>query len=300
MAGNVTSDTGSLPLPVIIAIPVIAALVVVLLAHCVILRINPTLRDGTGKGRNQQREQAKTAPNPDQFFKDFPHPVYQAFPPAPPQFDPVAAGKDVKVTVLNENTFELEFFKMEITSIQATLPVSKEYNCMQVEILQMGNPGMTVGIGFARNPYPTFRMPGWHQHSVAFHTNDRKFVDKGGYIGEKFTIAPNRNVSVAKNEQNVYYLTANIEGQELYLTQGTDPISFDRVLARPHEFRTRTAQYFPTIGVNAPAKIRVVFYHYDHTEIQAKAYAQEAKYHQPGAPGYSGATQGRIGVSVMK
>ncbi|PHZ10717.1 uncharacterized protein RHIMIDRAFT_194594, partial [Rhizopus microsporus ATCC 52813] len=28
-----------------------------------------------------------------------------------------------------------------------------------------------VAIGFATKPYPRWRLPGWHKHSVAYHSN---------------------------------------------------------------------------------------------------------------------------------
>ncbi|KAI9779472.1 MAG: hypothetical protein M1816_003498 [Peltula sp. TS41687] len=57
----------------------------------------------------------------------------------------------------------------------------------EVRIIAIGRPGETgessIALGFAAQPYPTWRMPGWERASLAVHSDDgRRYVndDKGG------------------------------------------------------------------------------------------------------------------------
>ncbi|KNE63578.1 hypothetical protein AMAG_08685 [Allomyces macrogynus ATCC 38327] len=287
IATDLQADGKQLSLGIILAIPVIVSVVVVLVAHCVILKVNPSLRDGKGGGKKgpsgkDHSDHVPDAGDADRFFTSNPNPVNTPFPPRVcPQFDAAEAKQaGVTVTQVDGNCFDLAFHHAHgFVAVQANAPISADFNCMQISILDSAPTGVVVGMGFARRPWPAFRMPGWHDHSIAYHTNGRKFANRGGYVGDKFSIAPNANVSVAKDEANTYYLTADVHGEELYLTQGSDPISFSRVLARGVEFRTRSAQYFPTIGANAKCTVRVWFYGHDQAAIRKLALEQEAKYH---------------------
>jgi hypothetical protein len=56
-------------------------------------------------------------------------------------------------------------------SIMTNLPVPmQEFSYYEVKILQL-NDDDRLAIGFATNPYPRWRLPGWHRHSVAYHSN---------------------------------------------------------------------------------------------------------------------------------
>lgn len=56
-------------------------------------------------------------------------------------------------------------------SIMTNLPVPmQEFSYYEVKILQL-NDQDRLAIGFATKPYPRWRLPGWHRHSVAYHSN---------------------------------------------------------------------------------------------------------------------------------
>ncbi|KAL9537600.1 hypothetical protein MBANPS3_011632 [Mucor bainieri] len=56
-------------------------------------------------------------------------------------------------------------------SILTNLPVPmQEFSYWEVKVLQL-NEQDTLAIGFATQPYPRWRIPGWHRHSIAYHSN---------------------------------------------------------------------------------------------------------------------------------
>ncbi|KAK4510726.1 uncharacterized protein ATC70_005159 [Mucor velutinosus] len=56
-------------------------------------------------------------------------------------------------------------------SIMANLPVPmQEFSYWEVKVLQLSDQD-TLAIGFATKPYPRWRIPGWHRHSIAYHSN---------------------------------------------------------------------------------------------------------------------------------
>ncbi|ORE02077.1 SPRY-domain-containing protein [Rhizopus microsporus var. microsporus] len=56
-------------------------------------------------------------------------------------------------------------------SIMTNLPVPmQELSYWEVKVLQLHEED-SVAIGFATKPYPRWRLPGWHKHSVAYHSN---------------------------------------------------------------------------------------------------------------------------------
>lgn len=72
-------------------------------------------------------------------------------------------------------------------SIMTNYPVPmQEFSYYEVKILQL-NEGDTLAIGFATNPYPRWRLPGWHRHSVAYHSSGHVFAsDRGRAYGTRF------------------------------------------------------------------------------------------------------------------
>jgi hypothetical protein len=56
-------------------------------------------------------------------------------------------------------------------SIMTNLPVPiQELSYWEVKVLQLHEED-SVAIGFATKPYPRWRLPGWHKHSIAYHSN---------------------------------------------------------------------------------------------------------------------------------
>ena len=62
----------------------------------------------------------------------------------------------------------------------------------EVKLLSLGRAaksgeGSSLALGFAAQPYPTWRMPGWNRGSLAVHSDDgRKYVNDD-YGGKDFT-----------------------------------------------------------------------------------------------------------------
>ncbi|KAG1446163.1 hypothetical protein G6F56_009662 [Rhizopus delemar] len=56
-------------------------------------------------------------------------------------------------------------------SIMTNLPVPlQELSYWEVKVLQLHEED-SVAVGFATHPYPRWRLPGWHKHSIAYHSN---------------------------------------------------------------------------------------------------------------------------------
>lgn len=56
-------------------------------------------------------------------------------------------------------------------SIMTNLPVPlQELSYWEIKILQLHKEDK-VAIGLATKPYPRWRLPGWHKHSIAYHSD---------------------------------------------------------------------------------------------------------------------------------
>ncbi|KAI8360015.1 concanavalin A-like lectin/glucanase domain-containing protein [Blakeslea trispora] len=56
-------------------------------------------------------------------------------------------------------------------SISTNFPVPiQEFSYWEVKVLQL-NDQDRLAIGLATSPYPRWRIPGWHRHSIAYHSN---------------------------------------------------------------------------------------------------------------------------------
>jgi hypothetical protein len=70
-----------------------------------------------------------------------------------------------------EGRTEIEFFDSECT-VMSNLPVPKQNDVYYWEAKLYDKPDNTlVCIGMATKPYPLFRLPGFHRHSVAYTSN---------------------------------------------------------------------------------------------------------------------------------
>jgi hypothetical protein len=121
-------------------------------------------------------------------------------------------------------------------SICANLPVPvQEFAYWEVKILQQQQDETNesrVAIGLSTKPYPRWRLPGWHRHSVAYHSNNGAVYASNsvsgrsygpsfkqgdvigvGYLYQSGTVFFTRNGEVSKkikkNESchNIYILT---------------------------------------------------------------------------------------------
>ncbi|KAI9020203.1 concanavalin A-like lectin/glucanase domain-containing protein [Phycomyces nitens] len=56
-------------------------------------------------------------------------------------------------------------------------PPQNGFHYFEITVLDC-EPNTVMAIGLATKPYPVFRMPGWNNHSIGYHSDDgRKFCD---------------------------------------------------------------------------------------------------------------------------
>ena len=66
----------------------------------------------------------------------------------------------------------------DISLVQGNMPISRLFNCFQIEILQMNG---SVAIGLAIGKYNFLSFPGWESNSIAYHADDGKMFHEAGY-----------------------------------------------------------------------------------------------------------------------
>ncbi|KUI52848.1 Protein ssh4 [Cytospora mali] len=77
-----------------------------------------------------------------------------------------------------EGRTEIEFFDSECT-VMTNLPVPKQNEVYYWEAKIYDKPEATMlAIGMATKPYPLFRLPGFHKHSVAYFSNGFKRLNQ--------------------------------------------------------------------------------------------------------------------------
>ncbi|CAO3613492.1 unnamed protein product [Mucor hiemalis] len=97
------------------------------------------------------------------------------------------AEEESNAAVMDEDPSNIVFCQGQ-GSIMTNLPVPmQEFSYYEVKILQL-NEQDTLAIGFATKPYPRWRLPGWHRHSVAYHSNTGHVFasDRGRAYGPSF------------------------------------------------------------------------------------------------------------------
>ncbi|KZT58398.1 SPRY-domain-containing protein [Calocera cornea HHB12733] len=80
-------------------------------------------------------------------------------------------------SVLIQSRTELTFLSSTdaATSVQSNLPLPKLNEVYYWEVKMFDKPETSsISIGLATKPYPSFRMPGWAKHSVAYHSDGTK------------------------------------------------------------------------------------------------------------------------------
>ncbi|CAG8676489.1 6945_t:CDS:2, partial [Paraglomus brasilianum] len=68
------------------------------------------------------------------------------------------------------------------TSLSAVVGNTEILHYFEINVLSNTSPkDVTIAIGLATKPYPSFRLPGWNLYSVGYHSDDgRKFNDAYG------------------------------------------------------------------------------------------------------------------------
>ena len=69
----------------------------------------------------------------------------------------------------------------DIGLVQWHLPISRNFNCFQVEILQISG---SIGVGLAIDKYNFLSFPGWEKNSIAYHADDGKMFHAAGFGAE--------------------------------------------------------------------------------------------------------------------
>ncbi|KAI9834012.1 MAG: Rsp5p-dependent ubiquitination, sorting of cargo proteins at the multivesicular body [Phylliscum demangeonii] len=138
---------------------------------------------------------------------------------------------------------EIEFFD-SACSVQSNLPVPKQNEVYYWEAKIYDKPDATlVSIGMATKPYPLFRLPGWHRHSVAYtSTGHRRY-------NQPFTATTYGPVILQGDVIGVGYRPRT--GTVFFTRNGK---KLDDVA---HALRTQNL--FPTVGANGPATVHVNF-----------------------------------------
>lgn len=84
--------------------------------------------------------------------------------------DPMLTNNDLLIV----NKYELNFFKKFECSVQTNLPIphTNEVYYFESKIYSLPNPEETlISIGVGVKPYPWFRLPGRHAHSVSYDSD---------------------------------------------------------------------------------------------------------------------------------
>jgi hypothetical protein len=160
----------------------------------------------------------------------------------------------------------VNFATEQICTIQTNAPllpiqISEEWNgtgpevyeyLYHVRLLRKPNPDTAVGVGFASCPYPAFSFPGWHQNSIAYHSDEGAVFLNDSSAGR--ACGPVLNIgdvlSVGYRIQALsdgYYITFFFLHNQQKL---------------PLEVRADTfypSMLYPTIGSNGEAEVEVTF-----------------------------------------
>lgn len=142
-----------------------------------------------------------------------------------------------------EQRTEVEFFD-SICSVQSNLPVPKQNEVYYWEAKLYDKPENTlVSIGMTTKPYPMFRLPGWHRHSIAYTSTGHRRHNQpfnGIPYGPAFVQGDVIGVGYRPRTGTVFF-TRN--GKKL------DDVAHG----------LKSFNLFPTLGANGPASVHVNF-----------------------------------------
>ncbi|KAF8473441.1 endosomal spry domain protein [Kalaharituber pfeilii] len=138
---------------------------------------------------------------------------------------------------------EIEFFD-SVCSVQSNLPVPKQNEVYYWEAKMLEKPESTmVAVGFTTKPYPMFRLPGWHKHSIAYTSTGHRRHN------QPFTSTP----------YGPAYFQGDVIGVGYRPRTGT--IFFTRNGKKLEDVAhgIKTLNLFPTVGANGPCTVHVNF-----------------------------------------
>ena len=138
---------------------------------------------------------------------------------------------------------EIEFFDSEC-SVQSNLPIPKQNEVYYWEAKLYDKPESTlVSIGFTTKPYPLFRLPGLHRHSLAYlSTGYRRY-----------------NQPFTPTLYGPAYVQGDVIGVGYRPRTGT--IFFTRNGKKLEDVAhgLKSQNFFPTVGANGPCSVHVNF-----------------------------------------
>lgn len=138
---------------------------------------------------------------------------------------------------------EIEFFDTECT-VMSNLPVPKQNEVYYWEAKIYDKPENTlISIGMATKPYPLFRLPGFHKHSLAYFSSGFRRVN------QPFTPAP----------YGPQFVQGDVIGVGYRPRTGT--IFFTRNGKRLEDVAhgLKSPNFFPAVGANGPCVVHVNF-----------------------------------------
>ncbi|KAF3933594.1 hypothetical protein ABW19_dt0206214 [Dactylella cylindrospora] len=138
---------------------------------------------------------------------------------------------------------EVEFYDTEC-SVQSNLPVPKQNEVYYWETKIFEKPESTVvAIGMTTKPYPMFRLPGYHRHSVAY------LSDGSRRYNQPFNATPYAHL----------YRQGDVIGVGYRPRTGT--IFFTRNGKKLDDVchGLKSHNFFPTVGAKGPAKLHINF-----------------------------------------
>ncbi|WQF89727.1 Putative B30.2/SPRY domain, concanavalin A-like lectin/glucanase domain superfamily [Colletotrichum destructivum] len=142
-----------------------------------------------------------------------------------------------------EGRTEIEFFDSECT-VMSNLPVPKQNEVYYWEAKIYDKPENTlVSIGMATKPYPLFRLPGFHKHSVAYLSAGQRRC----------------NQPFAGTPYGPQYVQGDVIGVGYRPRTGT--IFFTRNGKKLEDVvhGVKSQNFFPAVGANGPCIVHVNF-----------------------------------------
>ncbi|EGW35409.1 uncharacterized protein SPAPADRAFT_58627 [Spathaspora passalidarum NRRL Y-27907] len=152
------------------------------------------------------------------------------------------------------NRFELNFFKNFECSTQTNLPVpmKNEVYYFESKIYSLPHPEDTlISIGLSIKPYPWFRLPGRHAHSICYDSDGYRRYNQPF----KFTNDPPFPKLAQGDVVGVGYKTRS---GTVFFTRNGKKVSESRIGGHVKNFKIANfGQLFPTVGANNLCSIHV-------------------------------------------
>ncbi|OQN97832.1 Protein SSH4 [Cryoendolithus antarcticus] len=155
------------------------------------------------------------------------------------EFDP---APEIAPCFISSRT-EIDFFDTPC-SVQSNLPIPKQNETYYFEAKIYDKPSTTlIAIGLTTKPYPLFRLPGYHKHSIAYTSSgSRRF-------NQPFTPFPYGPPFVQGDVVGVGYRPRT--GSIFFTRNGKKLDDLAHGL--------KTQNFFPTVGADGPASVHVNF-----------------------------------------